>query len=354
MVTWDVYNVNGSPAKFLNASIAGINPKIPNEVITDPIQKTIPDCFFLAALGSCAWTPLAPSNIPSGAPNGTSFTIPFWWYDKNVEMTPTTVFTTKPIPVSNTLPLENGKPLYAQPTPQNEIWAAIYQKAFALLATCPKDANGVPDLTKLPAVPDMVQYSAMFTPGSALSVLVYLTGKKFSFTSTVLPQTAFSLQGVTSPPPAPSPFKGQPCSDYFDIIKTVCILNAGIPSFGKTSYPMVAWTYDSKDYATQEWKDKGLKYEMLNAKHTYSILGCYTSATGKYIVLRDPWGKTNAPDAFINSFLAPASPLWDPVSDHTKFTPRDISTGQAGAVGGVFGLRADAFAGCFSGFGWVR
>ena len=355
MVTWGVYYVNDSPAKFLNASIAGINPKIPNEVISDPIQNNITDCFFLAALGSCAWTPLAPSNIPiTPASSATSFTIPFWWYDKNVEMNPTTAFTLKAIPVSNTLPLENNIPAFAQPTPQNEIWVAIYEKAFALFATCPTDALGKPDLSKLPATPDMLLYSAIFTPGSALSVLVNLTGKKFSFTSTYLPQTAFSLQGVTSPTPAPSTFRGLPCSDYFDVIKTVCVPSSSKPEFGKTKYPMVAWTYDSEDYATQEWKDKGLQYQMLNATHTYSILGYYTSNTGKYIVLRDPLGRTNAPDNFITSYLAPADPLWDPISDLTKFTPRDISTSQGGAVGGVFGLRTDAFAGCFSGFGWVQ
>jgi hypothetical protein len=349
--TWNVYTVYGSPAGFLTPSAAGKNPKSENEVICDPIQGNVADCCLLAALGSCAWNNSV-TNIPiTQADNfALSFTIIFWWYDRALPLNPATMIAT-PKTVSNTLFIDGSKPVYAQPTPQNEIWVAIYEKAFAVFAGCPLDANGNPDISKLTTPPIDLK------PSSALGVLVNLTKKKFSFTTAYPPQTAFETINVP-----PSPFNGQPCQDYFDIIKTVCTPNAASPSSGKTKYPMVAWTYDSENYLPQEWKDKGLKYRytttnldrMLVAKHTYSILGYYTSGGNKYIVLRDPlgkWGtKTPQEDPVIKSYLPPAPSNWDPVQDHLKFPIRDISPCPCG----VFGLRVDAFKGCFKGFGWVQ
>jgi hypothetical protein len=342
--TWNVYTVNGS-AGFLTPSATGIDPKIENEVICDPIQGNVPDCFFIAALGSCAWNttvPRIPYSPPNFAPN---FTIPFWWYDKTQLLNLNTVFTYTPKTVSNTLLLgANGMPIYAQPTPQNEIWVAIYEKAFAVFAGCPC-INGNPDISILPTI---------LKPGDALSVLVNLTKKKFSFTTTPLPQTAFK---TTDSPP--STFNGQSCYDYFDIIKTVCVPNAASPSSGKTNKPMVAWTYDTVNLAPPLWQSRGLQYRnatnnrMLVAQHTYSILGYYTFGGSKYIVLRDPLGTlwtTPQSDTFIRTYLPPAPSNWDPVQDHSKCTPRDLSAYPCG----VFGLRVDAFTGCFSGFGWVQ
>jgi hypothetical protein len=120
-VPYNVYTVKGN-AGFLTPSGAGIDPKIENEVINDPIQGNVSDCFFLAALGSCAWNTLAPTiPIKPGNNFAASFTIPFWF---NGALQNTTV--------SNKLFLgANGMPVYAQPTLQNEIWVAIYEKAFA-------------------------------------------------------------------------------------------------------------------------------------------------------------------------------------------------------------------------------
>jgi len=347
MPTWNVYTVNGSPAGYLNPSATGKDPKSENEVICDSIQGNVADCCLLTALGSCAWNNSV-TNIPKPADNfAPSFTIIFWWYDKSQPLNPATMIST-PITVSNTLFLNVNTPVYAQPTPQNEIWVAIYEKAFAVFAGC-QTTNGNPDISKLTTPPIDLK------PSSALSVLVNLTRKKFSFTTVYPPQTAFET--INAPP---SPYNGQQCQDYYDIIKTVCTPN--VASSGKTKYPMVAWTYDSENYLPQEWKDKGLKYRyetinldrMLVAKHTYSILGYYTSGGNKYIVLRDPlgkWGtKTPQEDPVIKSYLPPAPSNWDPVQDHVKFPIRDISPCPCG----VFGLRVDAFKGCFKGFGWVQ
>jgi hypothetical protein len=334
------------PTEFLK-SLTGKDPRIEDEVIYDPIQGNVADCYFMAPLGSCAWnTTLTVPQIPIRPADNTaaSFTIPFWSYNRALPLSAATVFTPAPITVSNALP----QPLYAQLTPSNEIWAAIYEKAFAVFAGC-TITNGNPVISQL---------GTKGAPSSdALSVLVNLTKKKFSFTAAPLPQTAFST--VNAPP---NPYLGQQCQDYYDIIKTVCTPNAASPSSGKTKYPMVAWTYDSENYLPQAWKDKGLKYRypttnldrMLVAKHTYSILGYYTSGGNKYIVLRDPLGKwgTKSPqeDPVIKSYLPPAPSNWDPVQDHAKFPVRDI----APCPSGVFGLKADAFKGCFSGFGWVQ
>jgi len=331
MPAWNVFTVNGSPAGFLTPSAPGIDPKIENEVMCDPIQGNVSDCFFLAALGSCAWNTTA-TLIPIKPANNfaVSFTIPFW-NNGNLQATS----------VSNKLFLgANGMPVYAQPTPQNEIWVAIYEKAFAKFKACTPDADGNPDISKLPW-------------GSALDALVNLTNKKYSFTTAPLPQTAFLTKNAP-----PSPYRGKQCVDYFDIISTVC---SPIVISGKTQYPMVAWTYDSEDN-TPIWKAKGLRYRsdadqtrMLLPKHTYSILGYYKIPNGdKYIVLRDPKGSVPCGDAFISSYLTSRPPdtsyYWDPVGIAAKFKPIDLSKCSCG----VFGLRVDAFTGCFSGFGWVQ
>ena len=331
------------PTEFLK-SLTGKDPRIEDEVIYDPIQGNVADCYFMAPLGSCAWnTTLTVPQIPIRPADNTaaSFTIPFWSYNRALPLNTATVFTAAPKTVSNALPL----PLYAQLTPSNEIWAAIYEKAFAVFAGCTIN-NGNPVISEL---------ATKGKPSDALSVLVNLTKKKFSFTAGPLPQTAFAT--INAPP---SPFNGQPCQDYYDNIKTVCTPNAASPSSGKTNKPMVAWTYDSEPLA---WKNKGFLYRypttnldrMLVAHHTYSILGYYTSAGNKYIVLRDPLGKWGAKspqeDPVIKSYLPPAgSPKWDPVQDQLKFPRRDIQP----CPNGVFGLRVDAFTGCFSGFGWVQ
>jgi hypothetical protein len=343
-MAWDVYKVNGSPAGFLNPVIPGKDPRIEDEVLPDPIQKNTSDCFLIAALNSCAWN-VSATNIPLKLPNfGSSFTFPFYWYDQTQPLKPATAFTTKATSVSNTLFLDTrGVPVYAQPTPAQEIWGAVYEKAFAKFKGCPLDADGNPDVAIM---------QTLLKPGDALSVLVNLTKKKFSFDTVFLPQTAFLAKNAP-----PTVFNGQPCTDYFDVIKTVCSPTA---LSGKTRYPMVAWTYDSEDY-TPAWKAMGFRYRdatnnrMLLPKHTYSILGYYKPTGGsKCIVLRDPLGSVPRGDAFISSYLSPAPPdssyYWDPVGDATKFTPRNISL----CSDGVFGLRVDAFTGCFSGFGWVQ
>lgn len=337
------------PTEFLK-SLTGKDPRIEDEVIYDPIQGNVADCYFMASLGSCAWnTTLTVPQIPIRPADNTaaSFTIPFWSYNKALPLTTATVFVPAAKTVSNALPLgSNGLPLYAQLTPSNEIWAAIYEKAFAVFAGC----------TIIDGNPVISELATKGKPSDALSVLVNLTKKKFSFTAGPLPQTA-----CTTNPPSYT-FNGQTYADYFEIIKTGCNPNAAasLQLSGKTKYPMVAWTYDSESYSP--WNTQGLRYRypttnldrMLLAKHTYSILGYYISAAGsKYIVLRDPLGGLGATpqtDSFIKTYLPLAPASWDPVQDHTKCSPRDISLYPCG----IFGLRVDAFTNCFSGFGWVQ
>ena len=265
-VPYNVYTLKGN-AGFLTPSAAGIDPKIENEVICDPIQGSVADCFFLAALGSCAWnTP--PPIIPIKPPNNFAldFTIPFWF---------------------------NGLcriPLFLI----DFSWVqTVCQFMHSLLLKMRSGWQSTKRRSPSLKVVHLIQRGTRIFPlpsktGSALDALVNLTNKKYSFTA---PQTAFSTKNAP-----PSPFNGQNCVDYYDIIKTVCTPNAASPSSGKTNKPMVAWTYDSEPL---EWKNKGFLYRypttnldrMLVAKHTYSILGYYTSGGNKYIVLRDPLGK---------------------------------------------------------------
>jgi hypothetical protein len=134
----------------------------------------------------------------------------------------------------------------------------------------------------------------------------------------------------------------------FDIWQTV---RASSKSY-KTFNPMTAWTYGTSDPAI------GRVYESANlvANHAYTILGWGYVDGEQYVVVRNPWGTTEATLELMNgSWIAwnaayRGAPGSYPAGGTRGFW-RSIPVANDD---GVFGLRADAFKLYFQGLGVAK
>jgi hypothetical protein len=272
--------------------------------VTDPVQGAIPDCHFVAALASLAWTrpdligqrsrPLRDKDsFPSG---GGVDMIRFY---SGTGAAPQEVEVTELLPL-----IEPGNVYqYARSSDPGETWPAVYEKAWVKFVT--NDHGDKPDYTKIGG-------------GDPIADLVALTGMNPHYKST---------QGVSA----------------HDIYQEIRAHSRG----GDTFDPMAAWTYASASDAPTP-----INYSNANlvAWHIYSILGWqYDAKSGQeYIVLRNPWGNTeatlntdNGPWTMINESFMQTFDL--PTSWRTFNLPQ----------GGIFALRADTFQQYFAGYGWV-
>ncbi len=267
-------NNTSTALSYGNANTATIQLKgrTRSAYYNDVIQGACLNCYFMASLSSAAWT--YPSSIPivlkltSGA-----YSVPFYPLGGDPN-NPTQ------IPVKTTFPLDaNGNMVFAQQTPQSELWSALYEKAYAkffpLLDSALKYAvAGDPEIGSFPAF-------------LAVSSLSHVTGKS-SYISSVngLPPTNYN-------PACIDPKWGT--SSYDVLTKYNISWDAGYPNNGTTKNAMVAWTYDSGSIPTN--CVKLYKNPAIVSNHTYSILGAYIdNANSKYIVLRNPWGNQIDPN----------------------------------------------------------
>lgn len=269
----------------------------------DPVQGGLPDCYFIAALSSIAFS--APNLIPNQT--GPDYSYYFWNPPANAP-----VKDPQPITISNKLPLDSTRTYrYSKSFTPNEIWVAMYEKAFA--AWKKRSMGDTPD------------YSLICT-GDPVLALLNITGLKYDTTTT------YSTQSFTN-------------GDLiYDKINLVC-KNTLPPGYRITQKPMVAYTYDPRI----ETPPSGITYEdaTIVANHSYSVLGVLLQGGNKYIVMRNPWGQKGAgpglgdPDPTKLPLGALASGAWYQVPELSD--PNDA----------VFALRADVFKNYFKGFGWV-
>ena len=277
---------------------------------SDPVQGALPDCNFIAALSSIALAKPGLLLNQSTAPYSYNFYKP-----PAVEGTPATrEYVTG---ISKNLPLDaNNQYRYSKSFTPNEIWVAMYEKAFAKW--------------KNQAWGDTPDYSLICT-GDPVVALLNLTGYKFT---TYKPGTDVTLSNATRY--ATKDF-GSDATKIFNKIKNQCI----IPAY-KVKFPMVAYTYDPRI----ETPPAGITYTdaTIVANHAYSVFGVYTVAPNNYIVMRNPWGQMGAgPGSGDPSGLpagALASGTWNGVS-------------LSDASDAIFALKADVFRDYFKGFGWV-
>jgi len=261
--------------------------------LTDPVQGAVPNCYFIAALSSCAWArPYVIAQRTRATATAQQKFVDMIEFYKGSKL--------EKIEVTELLPMSSpgNTFIYARSSESGEIWPAVYEKAFAKWIT--NDSGDKPDILK-------TGY------GDPVGALVKLTG---------LTPYYFGNAGLS--PDA-----------IWSKVRQNCISR-------KTFNPMVAWTYGSAPSPDVNYSNAHIA-----ANHAYSILGWQYANNQKYIVVRNPWGTYEATlNVTGGTWIAWDAPYyggpgwWRPISMATN--------------DGIFALRVDTFKKYFAGFGLVR
>jgi hypothetical protein len=187
-----------------------------------------------------------------------------------------------------------GGLIYARSSEAGETWPAIYEKAFAKLKTGITGDH-----------PDILATAW----GDCVWATAQLTGGKREYHDTA----------------------GNTADKLWDLVRANSLSR-------RTFNPMTAWTYSSGDAAP-----KKVVYADANVvgSHCYTILGWDYRDGRKYIILRNPWGNTEA----TVQTLAGTAWLWDV----SWWRPIDLAV-----VDGTFAVEASAFKQYWAGLGVVK
>jgi hypothetical protein len=259
----------------------------------DPIQGAVANCYYIAALSAVAWAmPYRIKHLTraTGAAQE-QFTnmIHFFRPDSGGMLD-------REIEVTDAVPLNTATNsfIYARSSETSEIWPAVYEKAYAKLLT--GHTGDRPDITAT-AWGDCVWATAQLTGGRR-----YYYGT--SSTS---------------------------ADELWNLIRANSLSR-------RTFNPMTAWTYSSGQAS-----EKKIIYADANivASHCYTILGWDYRNDRKYIILRNPWGNTEATVGALDStvFLYDVS-WWRPIN--------------LAVVDGTFAIEAWAFRTYFAGMGVAK
>lgn len=252
----------------------------------DPWQGGLADCWLIAAMSAVAWArPYAIAQRTRATGVGQQdFVDEIDVHNDDG--------TTTSIEVTERINLQSGSNAYlwACSTEPNEIWPAVYEKAFAKWRG--HYTTDEPDMTVL-------------NYGDCVDASLNLTG---------LAKTYYGNSGMTGN----------------QIWQTV---RANSLSY-RTFNPMTCWTYG----AAPAGLDYGAAHVVAN--HCYTILGWNYVGNTEYIVLRNPWSFYEATlDIQPGNWTAYDQSFWRPVTLGT---------------GGVFSIKADTFQKYWAGFGVVK
>lgn len=259
----------------------------------DPIQGAVANCYYIAALSAVAWAmPYHIKHLTRATGLGQDqFTnlIRFYKPDSGGALD-------KEIEVTDTIPLNTATSsfIYCRSSEAGEIWPAVYEKAFAKLVT--GHTGDQPDITAT-AWGDCVWATAQLTGGK----------RHYYNTASHSADTLWNL------------------------------VRANSLSY-RTFNPMTAWTYSSG-----EASEKKVVYADANvvASHCYTVLGWAYRNDRKYIVLRNPWGNTEATaGALAGTVVFYDISWWRPIS--------------LAVVDGTFAMEASAFKTYFAGLGVAK
>jgi hypothetical protein len=291
--------VLGAPA--LAAGPAAVNWIDPGDFfhvateMTDPVQGALGDCYYIAALASVAWatTYKIAQRTRHTSMEETAFVDMIEFYGNG---TPTQVEVTELLPMN---PPANTW-IYARSSDPQEIWPAVYEKAYAKWRT--HAAGDQPDYNPIAG-------------GDPVGACKQLTGWRphYRWNSDL---TADAI---------------------WQYIRQNCISR-------KTFHPMVAWTYASGDASPDHVNYNNAH---LVANHAYSILGWNFANNLRYVVLRNPWGSYEAT-------LNVLGGVWMAYDPPARGKPGFWRSINLGANDGIFALRLETFKSFFSGFGWVE
>jgi Calpain family cysteine protease len=233
----------------------------------DPIQGAVGNSYFIAALSAVAWSD--PSILVRPNPDSTrheqsrgnkeQVAIRFHSKGGRHDAPSATIEINEKVLVHNA----TRRPVYARSNNFHEMYAALYEKAFAKWIN--RSRTEEPDITQT-------------AYGDPVIACAQITDRKPHYFETV----------------SRSP------DELYGIVREHC-LNM------RTLYPMVAWTHAT-----------GPDYRGCNivANHAYSILGRAQVGEKEYIILRNPWGVTephglNTYQGMITSF---DEKFWQPIS----------------------------------------
>lgn len=258
----------------------------------DPIQGSVANCYLIAALSAVAWASpyrIAHLTRATGLPNQ-QFTnlVRFYRPDSGGQID-------REIEVTDRIPLTSwGAVLYCRSSEAGEIWPSVYEKAYAKLET--GTAGDQPDILA-------TEY------GDCIWATAQLTGGHRHYYATA----------------------GHTADQLWDLVRANSL-------GGRTFNPMTAWTYPSGAAS-----EKKIVYADANvvANHCYTVLGWDYRDGRKYIVLRNPWGSTEATAGALGGTV------W--MHDISWWRPIALANPD-----GTFAMEAGAFKTYFAGHGVAK
>jgi hypothetical protein len=293
----------------------------------DPVQGSLSDCYFMAALASIAFASSTKQQFFYDR-GGSSFDLTFWDGFVTTDGVTAPQRSTTVTINNNHFPLgQNGKLVFARSNTPVEIWPAVYEKGFAEW--------------KCGGSPSEPDYSKC-CQGNPIAALSTITGYKFSTTS------YFATRSFATNPSA-----------IYDKIAGACnIAPPTHPNDRATYWPVIAFTYDSALL--------GYSNATIVRNHSYSVLGVQKTATDQFIVLRNPWGQVPPPvildPALLDQYRCINDEQGNPIMcfGDPNLGPDVLSTNSWLGISdlsspddGIFGLNVKAFQQYFQGFGWV-
>jgi hypothetical protein len=255
----------------------------------DPVQGAVANCYYIAALSAIAWaTPFRIAHLT----RATGVSQPQFNDQINFYKPDSGGTLDQAIEVSESLPTTaGGNLIYCRSSEAGETWPAVYEKAFAKLVT--GTATDMPDITRT-------------AWGDCVAATAKLNGGARHYWNTA----------------------NESADDLWQILRSNC------RSY-RTFNPMTAWTYSSGD-ASPDHVDYSSAHVV--GSHCYTVLGWAYRNCRRWIVLRNPWGNTEATASVLDATIS----MYD-VSWWRPITLKDND--------GVFAMEIGAFKKYFAGFG---
>jgi hypothetical protein len=205
--------------------------------VTDPVQGSVGDCYFIAAMSSVAW--VNPGAISrNGQPRGEDRRS----FDLGNVRIDTSERTASRI-------LSGFLPVFARGRRLDHQWPGVMEKAYALLRV-----GGNNDRPPVPALANSSMDVFNAINGSLAAIPLLAGGTPFWFL------TYFRT-----------------ADELFDLLARYCTPQ------GRARVPMIATTYREDGFVDRTG---------LAPNHAYSVLGFGFSGASKFVVLRNPWGSS--------------------------------------------------------------
>jgi hypothetical protein len=407
------------------AQISTKYPSVPNAMQ----GQFFSNCPCISALASLAWvnrqfiannvTPNTTTNPATGAVTTNSYSIIFCDYGVNNSVqlpnntalgTPITVTVSPQVILAGGAMSNNNGPYGAGSSNANEIWPAIYERAYAKFlmyeygltrqgAAAPMSAANLTDITQDPSFTDLWNLGngplRNYWGGNGAYALMYLTGLQcFTLNTSATSFPTSTTGGVTgnigtaanaassATAAASAIASGTPLASmsglYAYIESGLCSEVTKVYGMYKTRYPVTATTYAQ---AALSPNPGAVTYSnsTIVAGHNYSVLGVFDAPNGlHYIILRTTFGSNiNYPNP---TFGSVASGQWSAPPNGTGLAPYDAEFLMQGGVvsgpqyptsnrapklpmtfnfspttpNGIFALEQGAFINYFQSIGWAQ